>query len=177
VRRVSAGRFHYCAVTVGGQLDCELWASPFGSQSWGSGVTALADVVEVASPSFGDESLARTATGDVWELTSTATTQVQGIDGPVVQVIAGWSFFCALVTDGRVFCWDPGFDQTSQVAPDALNPLPQQIAKLPGPAIAISGGPGEGGGDFACALLQDTTVWCWGAGFGGRNGMHIGSCG
>jgi hypothetical protein len=177
VRRVSASRLHYCVVTVGGQLDCELWNGALGSQSWGASVSSLTDVVEVESASTADRSVARTASGEVWDLTSGATTQIQGIDGPAAQLVAGADFFCALLTDGRVFCWDPGGDQFDLVPPDNLNPSPQQIVKLPGPAIAIAAGPGEGGGEFACALLQDTTVWCWGAGFGGQAGRQIGSCG
>jgi alpha-tubulin suppressor-like RCC1 family protein len=176
IRRVSAAFSHYCAVTTGGLLDCETWPTTIASQSWGTAVTSPTDVVEVQSATESELSIARTATGAVWELTNVGTTQIQGIDGPVVQLATGAFLRCALVMDGRVFCWDPG-QLLDPVTPDGGSESPQQITTMPGPAIAITAGPGLGGGEFACALLQDTTVWCWGAGFEGLAGMRIGSCG
>jgi len=91
-----------------------------------------------------------------------------------IQVAGGDAFACALMSDGTVWCW--GADDYQQLGhltitgdqfcnvqpPDAAtvsnicNPTPTRVKNLSGVTqIAL-------GADFACALLGDQTVWCWG---------------
>jgi hypothetical protein len=83
---------------------------------------------------------------------------------------------CLLLSTGAVECWSG----TAQVA-DAGPYEPPHIAPpsyalttiaLPAAATSISaGGWGNNPGySFACAVLSDHTVWCWGANYGGMLG-------
>ena len=74
--------------------------------------------------------------------------------------IAGYEYSCALRTDGAVFCWAEGTRQNAEVLLQVSDPerrVPYRITTLPRPATALAGGD-----FFVCALLEDTTVWCWG---------------
>ena len=77
---------------------------------------------------------------------------------------------------GLIFAKSPDTPIDSTPPRDTTPNTVVRIATLPGPATALAGGPGEGGGPFACALLADTTIWCWGAGYGGPSGQHIAGC-
>ncbi|HEY5447117.1 MAG TPA: RCC1 domain-containing protein [Polyangia bacterium] len=186
VRNASIGSDHYCAMTNDGELACAPWetSSAGREQSWNGAGATLSGIVEVATASdmFWSTSVARDAGGDVWWLQVVVGTdnpvvtidRVLGIDGPVVQLAAGNRSFCALRDDGAVFCWE----NDDYVLPyHAVPYVPQRIV-MPQAATAIAVGPGKSGVSFGCALLEDTTVWCWGAGFGldGRS-QYVASCG
>jgi len=186
IRKISAGWDHYCAITDEGTLRCRQWADAnFGGAgqtdvSWSTAGADLSELVEVVTQSgvFGGTA-ARDMGGRVWWLreqpSGVTVEQVQAIDGPAVQLLAGTDSFCALREDGAVFCWEN--DAFNYITPRDTTPnTVVRIATLPGPATALAGGPGEGGGPFACALLADTTIWCWGAGYGGPSGQHIAGC-
>ncbi len=94
-----------------------------------------------------------------------------GPSGPTATAVAsGRSHSCALISDGSVWCW--GSDEQSQLgaSPDAgtgLALVPERVTlEAPAKAIAVGGvhdfqamkDPYE----FSCALLSDSTVWCWG---------------
>jgi hypothetical protein len=184
---VSAGQDHYCAITTGGSLTCQPWQATTvpgsvndpGLATWSGAGATLSNLVEVVTASnYSGDTLVRTADGDLWRLheqdPDVVVEQVQGIGGPVSRIIAGPSYFCALRTDGAVFCWHD--DDLEPVTHAKGDQPPEQITSLPKPATALAGGPGLGGGEFACALLEDTTVWCWGAGFGGFAGQRVAAC-
>jgi alpha-tubulin suppressor-like RCC1 family protein len=82
----------------------------------------------------------------------------------VVQLATGRSHACALVSDGRVFCW--GGNWTGAVgdgtAIDRLTPT--RAASIVG-AMAITTGDG-----FTCALLRSGRVSCWGQNWQGQLG-------
>lgn len=72
---------------------------------------------------------------------------------------------CAVVHDGRVFCWGHNFsgelgDGTVGVERDAPGP----VAVLTD-AISVSGRLGH-----VCALTRDRKIWCWGRGYDGTTG-------
>jgi len=82
---------------------------------------------------------------------------------------------CGLMLGGSVRCWVPPFYPETWVDPDV--PADAQggvTVKLAGPAVSVT----SGGADYACALLNDGRVQCWGdqAAFLGNvdvnNGAH-----
>ena len=86
----------------------------------------------------------------------------------VNSIAAGNDFTCAVASDHNVYCWGlntsgqlgNGTTTTPVATPKALGPV-----ALGGPAQAVTVG-----SNFACALLVDGTVRCWGANQGGRLG-------
>jgi alpha-tubulin suppressor-like RCC1 family protein len=80
-----------------------------------------------------------------------------GLTG-VVAVAKGVLFACALLVDTTVQCW--GSNDWSQLGVDRVT-LQHSDAPLTVPGLsgvtAITAG-----GWFACALLADASVWCWG---------------
>jgi alpha-tubulin suppressor-like RCC1 family protein len=80
---------------------------------------------------------------------------------------------CAVLTDGRVFCW--GSNSYGQLGNGTLGqggPTPVQVTGLPKPAKAVSAGESH-----TCALLNDGSVWCWGYNVDGEvgNGVYLGA--
>ena len=80
-----------------------------------------------------------------------------GLSG-VVALAKGMAFACALLVDATVQCW--GSNDWSQLGVDRVtlnhSDVPFTISGLSG-VTAITAG-----GWFACALLDDASVWCWG---------------
>ncbi len=82
-------------------------------------------------------------------------------------VAAGNNHVCAVAVGGDVFCWGSNdWQQLGIVSPQTEKPglriqpfpVPVRVDALPGPAIAVGAG-----SEHSCALLEDRTVWCWGA--------------
>lgn len=76
---------------------------------------------------------------------------------PASAVTAGADFTCALLQDARVACW--GFNLSGQLGNGtdtgvSLEPVP--VSGLED-AVTVSAG-----GEHACALRDDGSVWCWG---------------
>jgi alpha-tubulin suppressor-like RCC1 family protein len=90
----------------------------------------------------------------------------------ILQIAAGSSHACALSNDGRVFCWGVnGHGQlgdgttTGRTKPTLVSGI--TTAK----AIALGGDPKSGTNvGHTCALLQDSSVHCWGEGAAGQLG-------
>lgn len=136
VAALSAGRGHHCAVLADGSVSC--WGSNDDGQL-GNGST-----IDSASPVV-----------------------VSGIANAVA-VVAGSRHSCALLADGSVRCWgyrgiSSSFgtvrsglmgDGGTSVSP-ALTPVTVTDINT---AVALATGPSH-----TCALLQDASVWCWGA--------------
>jgi alpha-tubulin suppressor-like RCC1 family protein len=85
--------------------------------------------------------------------------------------------YCALLTDGRVFCW--GSNDDGQLA---IGNADQGIHQVPGPALNAQGTSLTGvvevasGTQHKCALLGDGGVLCWGtAGGDGALGTDAGA--
>ncbi len=88
-----------------------------------------------------------------------------GLPGPATAVSAGGYSACALLKTGNVWCW--GRDDLGQLGNGKFsngNPTssgnsfgPAAVMNLPAPVTAI------GSGAFhACAVVNQTSVWCWG---------------
>jgi len=80
----------------------------------------------------------------------------------VTGLALGETHSCAVVTGGEVWCWGRnGFSQLGWPAGAGGLPrsgLPLEVP-LPQPAVALSS---DGMAAHTCAVLVDTTVWCWG---------------
>jgi len=95
------------------------------------------------------------------------------VGGDVVQVEAGHNHTCALLDTGAVRCWGEsgdlavsggtklGHGHRDQLEHIGDNETPASMGdiSLPGRAVHI-----ELGANHSCALLDDNTVQCWGAG-------------
>jgi alpha-tubulin suppressor-like RCC1 family protein len=89
---------------------------------------------------------------------------VADLGAGATQLGAGIQFFCVSKNDGSIWCW--GQEPLAQFGGGGLDASlrPVQVTALPRPATWLAGGYG-----YACALLTDGGVWCWGA-FNDNNG-------
>jgi hypothetical protein len=79
---------------------------------------------------------------------------------PAVDIAAGANHTCAVLDDKSVKCWgDNRRKQFGITTKLTKSPVPKTVAGLRGAASAIAAG-----ADRTCALLEDTTVKCWGNG-------------
>lgn len=78
----------------------------------------------------------------------------------VTEVRVGFSSTCARKHDGSVWCWGDNSDGELGSLPASANeasPLPVAVS-LPAPTLRLSASPGN----TQCAILEDTSVVCWG---------------
>lgn len=88
--------------------------------------------------------------------------------GGVASVSTGRFNTCALMLDGTVWCWGRSDSGTigdgnlggisCNTAPEKCRPTPSQVTALGTATKQISVG-----GNHACAVKNDGTLWCWGA--------------
>lgn len=177
---VSAGGFSTCALLQGGSVSCwgnsntsieQLVPAPVVGLS---GVTALASgyghhcavLDDGGVRCWGDNHDGQLGNGSTTD--SASPVAVSGIANAVA-VVTGSRHSCALLADGSVRCWgyrgiSGGFgtvrsglmgDGGTSVSP-ALTPVTVSGIST---AVALVTGTSH-----TCALLQDASVWCWGAG-------------
>jgi alpha-tubulin suppressor-like RCC1 family protein len=86
---------------------------------------------------------------------------------PIVRMAVGADYVCGITGDGEVVCW--GDNRFSQIGtPSSTAPVPPTM--VPGVAAAVQVVVGDVSGGFACALLNNGTVTCWGSDFTGTLG-------
>jgi hypothetical protein len=130
---ITQGGCEACAVAVGGDVWC--WGDNRGGaigQGW------------VADPGAPDRDAVL------------PPSRVSGLP-PVRALAAGLASFCALATDGGVWCWGSNTEGIVRWngAGDAV-PTPTQVDGIPrGVAIVATWG-------HACVRADDASVWCWG---------------
>jgi alpha-tubulin suppressor-like RCC1 family protein len=82
-----------------------------------------------------------------------------GSKGTIISVAAGGDDSCALFHDGTIVCWGAGANgQLGPSSPNTDSAAPVQVpiaSQAKATAIAV-------GAQHSCALLEDTSVWCWG---------------
>ena len=142
--QVSAGHEHNCAVLQGGGLRC--WGfGTFGRLGYGNQNTVGDDETPAAA-------------GNV------------PVGGAVVQVSAGTTHTCAVLSGGTVRCWGNGADGRLGYA--NTNSIGDNETAASAGNVNVGGSVAQiaAGGDHTCALLTSGAVRCWGAGGSGQLG-------
>ncbi len=140
--QVTTGAFHSCALLVDGRVTC--WGSAtsgqIGTGPIGTSYVSAPAIVSLPSP------------------------------GAASAIVAGATFTCALLTDGKVTCWGDNYygqlgtgDLKNLLVPSAPVALP-----APGTAKALSAGT-----DHVCAVLSNGDVSCWGSDLNGKLGKGL----
>ena len=147
-RAISAGAEHTCALLDDGNVRC-----------WGTG-------------SYGELGYGNTNSIGDNETPGSVTPVNLGAGRTAQAISAGDDHTCALLDDGSVRCWGYGasgrlgYGNTNDIGenetPGSVGPVDLGVGRT---ARAISAG-----GEHTCALLDDGSVRCWGAGFYGRLG-------
>jgi alpha-tubulin suppressor-like RCC1 family protein len=183
--QVSAGSAHTCGIRRNGQIAC--WGSD-ASGALGMGkidvemTDGLAPVALEETPvkiaSGAAFSCALSQVGHVWcwgdnrlgqigdasrELSRPQPVQLDSIDR-AISLGVGTAHACAVVQDGRVFCW--GQNAQQQLGSLSRGPVrkPVAVPKL-SDAVAV-----VAGDRHTCALRKNRQVSCWGAGDRGQFG-------
>lgn len=170
---VGLGPHRLCAVDTAGAVFCQKLPGPDTSRDWdrpAGSFPALAGMREIVPTSLGF--CGRTVDGAVWcwgegfQWGSGPTDpgragRIIGLGGPAKALASSESRVCVLREDGAVLCW------TTEPFDDVVldGRLPQEITGLPLAATSI-----VTQRDYACALLVDETVWCWGRSMEGSLG-------
>jgi alpha-tubulin suppressor-like RCC1 family protein len=89
---------------------------------------------------------------------------VSGLSSGVIDVATGQLFSCALVSNGKVYCWGDNVHGELGDGTNNSSLTPVEVSGLPGPATAITAGVAH-----ACALVG-TNAYCWGANWSGQLG-------
>ena len=139
--RPALANFGYVAVSAGDNHTCGL-TSAGGVRCWGNNQYG-----QLGDGTSGAYDYNRPVPEDVIALTSGVTA-----------MSAGFNFNCALMESGGVKCW--GQNSIGELGDGTFvdRSTPVDVVGLAGNATAISAGAGA----FACALLEDTTMQCWG---------------
>jgi alpha-tubulin suppressor-like RCC1 family protein len=85
-----------------------------------------------------------------------ASSPVQGL-ADATALSAGDDFSCAVIDDGTVRCW--GFNLSGQIGDGTILNIAMESREVLGLDSATGV---AAGGNHACALLEETTVRCWG---------------
>lgn len=176
---VSAGGFNTCALLQGGSVSCwgnsntsieQLVPAPVAGLSGATALSAgrghhCAVLTDASVRCWGDNNDGQLGNGSQTDAASPVV--VSGIANAVA-VVAGDRHSCALLADGSVRCWGyrgiSGFGTTvrSGLMGDGgtgVSPALVPVTVLGiGTAVALATG-----SSHTCALLQDASVWCWGA--------------
>ena len=136
-KQIALGEYHSCAILNNDGLKC--WGIN-GAGELGTG---------------GD------TVGDTFNLPSNLSTLSLGSERTALQVTAGRYYSCVLLDDKSIKCW--GYNATGQLgygdndnrtAPEATATVNLGSDKTAKQVVA--------GNNFACAILNDDTVKCWG---------------
>ena len=185
--KVVTGEAHSCALLSDGTVRCwgdnNYYYLGTGDQvdAWEpvepSGLTDVIDIATRSSHScavqqdgevlcwgFSGEHLGYSGIGSVPKV-------VTGLAGNAQAIAVGGAFSCALIEGGSVQCW--GSNSAGQLGhddnADDASQSPVDVVGVDG-AVALSSG-----SSHICALIDDGTVWCWGAGTSHQLGKNSGT--
>lgn len=154
-KAISAGGAHTCAVLDNGDVLC--WGFGFDGRLGYGNMNTIGDDETPGSAGPVNLGLGRTAKA----------------------ISTGLNHTCALLDNNRVRCW--GFGGSGRLGYGDVNDVgrtPQTTPDLRGPIDFGRGADGldhtakaiDAGGSHTCAVLEDDSVRCWGAGGGGQLG-------
>ena len=151
--RIETGNAHSCFLSQAGNVKC------WGTNSFGQ-------LGKDSTASWGDTIAEMAALGAI----------NLGTNKTAVSITAGDYHTCALLNDGTVKCW--GLNSSGQLGQDIAQNLGDAAGEMAvlgavnlgsnKTAIAISAG-----GSHTCALLNDSTVKCWGLNSSGQLGRDL----
>ena len=187
--QVSTGENFSCATTTDGRAMC--WGLPYAGQL-GSGNVARFDPQPVVGLDAGvaqvaagaNFACARTGTGPggsggvrcwgtnfggqlgdgTFSADRARAADVEGLSSGVVDITAGRAHACAVLADGRVYCW--GANGYGELGNDGT-----QASASPVP-VALFGAADRvrAGHSHTCATLRDGSLRCWGRNSSGQLG-------
>ena len=189
---ISSGESHTCAILDNGSVSC--WGEnlvgeigdgtnvkrtePTQTMSLGNGRTAVAvsagqyhtcAILDNGSVScWGHNNKGQLGDGTNTDRYTPALTSSLGIGRTAVAISSGGSFTCVILDDGNVSCWGKNtYGNLGDGTTVSARYTPAQTASLGvgRTAVAISSG-----WEYACALLDDGTVSCWGSNYRGELG-------
>ena len=150
------------AISGGGLTSVGGWASSMGGQADAAPQGAAGGTGGTTTGPSGDAAWlggdGATTSGDAaWLGSDGATTSADSSAVRVVDVSAGSSLTCAVLSDGSLRCWGNGL---------GYGPVPAVVSKI-SRAIAVSVGSDGGSSELVasahvCALIADGSVQCWG---------------
>ncbi len=185
VKAVATGSLHTCALLNDGHVVC--WGDNSKGQlgngeSTGSlnapsapvslpgpgtaiaisagGDYSCAILIDKTTTCWGSDAYGQLGNGSAGD--QLVPTAVISLPGDVVSISAGFSAACAVLSDGRVFCWG----ETLLSAGSRLDQSPVNIS-LPSVATSVSAGVNS------CAVLVTQQVACWGFNFNGELGRGL----
>ncbi|MDW8145466.1 MAG: carboxypeptidase regulatory-like domain-containing protein [Roseiflexaceae bacterium] len=162
VTSLAAGPNYTCAVLAGGTVRC--WGT---NSSTPAVVPGLAGVMDVAASAGHTCALLSDGTVQCWSVTSLVPGLVNGLSG-VIDLAGGWLHTCAVLNNGTMRCW--GANWYGQLGDGSTTSYPTTPATVSGLSGASKASAGR---DHTCALLNDGTARCWGAGFRGQLGDGV----
>ena len=77
----------------------------------------------------------------------------------LTQITLGSEHACAIDTAGAVYCWGRGGARLGTGVTTGRNSIPAQVTTIPAGRTAVDVAPGP---SSTCAVLDDTSVKCWG---------------
>ncbi len=185
---IKAAYYGTCALRADGAVRC--WGYADGGRL-GLGATTFAFLpatppglaAGVTAIAMGQTNLCATLAGggvrcagqdDVGQLGNGATTGTQTLVGPVngldgtvfTDIVSGMFHACALSEAGAVKCWGSNYDGAigNNGSPGYVTE-PQDVVGLDHGVVQLGSG-----GNFTCAILDDASLRCWGAGASGELG-------
>jgi len=190
--KISAGFSHTCAIVDNGSVSC--WGSrsngklgngvssgtqltPTLTSSLGAGRTAVAIsagsahtcvILDNGSVScWGYGTNGRLGNGGTTQKSTPTLTSSLGTNRTAVAISAGSGYTCAILDNGSVSCWGEGAlgRLGNGGTSDSHTPTLVSSLGLGRTAVAISAK-----GNHACAILDNGSVSCWGAGNYGKLG-------
>ncbi|MCB1014116.1 MAG: carboxypeptidase regulatory-like domain-containing protein [Acidimicrobiales bacterium] len=150
---ISVSSIHSCAVLDNGQVKC-----------WGAGGNGL--LGQGTTDTLGDQAN---------EMGDDLPPIDLGTGRTATAVTAAGSYSCALLDNGQVKCW--GFNNHGQLGQGTTDTLGDQANEMGDDLAPVDLGTGRSakaitaGGFHVCAILDDSTVKCWGLNNHGQLGQ------